>query len=106
MTQVTTRHNGSQRVTNLAKIYINMVSQGHKARHKLQILMAGVAQEPCDPSHNGSQLVTNLTKTYIHTVSLRHKARHKSQILMAGVAQEPDLGHSWSQRVITGHNGS
>ena len=45
MTRVTARHNGSQRVTNLAKTYINTVSLGHKADHKTQILMAGVAQD-------------------------------------------------------------
>ena len=104
MTQVTTRHNGSQRVTNLAKTYINTASQGYTACHKLQILMAGVAQEPCDPSHNGSQWVTSLTKTYINTVSLGHKAPHRSQIWLAGVAQKPcDPSHRWSQRDITGH---
>ena len=107
MIQVTTRHNGSQRVTNLAKTYINTASQGFTACHQLQILMAGVAQEPCDPSHNGSQWVTSLTKTYINTVSLGHKAPHRSQILLAGVAQKPcDPSHSWSQRDITGHKPS
>ena len=69
MTRVTTRHNGSQRVTNLPKTSINTVSQGHNARHKSQILIAGVAQELCDPSHNGSQLVTNLTKTKLHALA-------------------------------------
>ena len=107
MTRVTTRHNGSQRVTYVAKTYINTVSQNYKACHKLQILMAGVAQEPCDPSHNGSQSVTCLTKTYIDTVSLGHKAPHRSQILLAGVAQKPcDPSRSWSQRDITGHKPS
>ena len=58
MTGVTTRHNGSQRVTSPAKTYINMVSLGHKVPHKSQMLMAGVAQEPCDPGHNRSQRIT------------------------------------------------
>ena len=49
MTRVTTGHNGSQRVTNLAKTYMNTVSQGHKARHKSQMLMAGLAHEPRGP---------------------------------------------------------
>ena len=75
MTRVTTHHNGSQQVTNPAKAYINTVSQGHKAGRKSQMLMAGVAQKPCDPNHYGSQLITNLMKTYPIIVS-----QSKSQI--------------------------
>ena len=67
MTRVTTGHHGSQRGTNLTKTYINMVSLGHKARHKSQMLMAGVAQEPCDPGHNASQRVITA-----HNGSLAH----------------------------------
>ena len=74
MTQVTTGHNGSQRVTNLAKTYVCRISVGHKAPQESQILMAGVAHEPFDPDHNGSQQVTNLTKSYVCMISLGHKA--------------------------------
>ena len=97
-------HNGSQWVTDLTKTYINMVSPGHTAGYKSQILMAGVAQEPCDLGHkrrNGSERVTNLAKTYINTVSQGHKAHHKSKILTAGMAQEPyDPSHNGSHPLL------
>ena len=66
-----------------------------------QILMAGVAHEPCDPGHNGAQQVINLAKSYVCRISVGHKTPQESHILMAGVAHEPcDPGHNGSQQVM------
>ena len=81
-------HNGSQRVTNLAKTYICRVSVGHKAPQESQILMEGVAQEPCDLGHNGSQQVTNLAKSYIRRVLVGH-------LWVTNLAKTYNTGSHW-----------
>ena len=112
MTRVTTRHNGSQRVTTGHKPSKNLHTQGLSGSQSTTGIADFDGRSGTRALRLGSQRITNLTKPYVCRISVGHKAPQESQILMAGVAQEShilmagvahepcDPGHNGAQQVI------